>query len=112
MEHERRRAPRFPFIAAAEILGDESGRLISNTRVSDLSLSGCYVDTISPLPHGTEVRVKIFTETQSFEAPATVAYSQLHLGMGLAFGEVKPNSLDVLQNWLPAERPGAQVRQG
>jgi len=61
------------------------------------------VDTVCPLPQGTQVRVKISTETRFFEAPATVVYSHLHLGMGLAFGNVKPNFLDVLQNWLPAE---------
>jgi hypothetical protein len=46
--------------------------------------------------------VKIFTETHSFEAPATVVFSHTHLGMGLRFREVQPNSQEVLQNWLPA----------
>jgi len=54
------------------------------------------------LADGTLVQVKIITETQIFEAPARVIYSHLHLGMGLVFREVLPNSLDVLQNWLPA----------
>jgi hypothetical protein len=101
MEQERRRAPRFPFIASAEVLSENMGSRM-NSRVSDLSASGCYVDTINPLPDGTLVRVRIFTETQSFEAPARVVYSHTHLGMGLVFREVRPNSQDILQNWLPA----------
>jgi hypothetical protein len=51
-----------------------------SARISDLSVSGCYVDTINPLPDGTLVQVKIITETQIFEAPACVVYSHTHLG--------------------------------
>jgi hypothetical protein len=101
MQLERRGSPRQPFIASAEVLAESTGSRMS-TRVSDLSASGCYVDTINPLPNGTLVRVKIFTDTQSFEAPAKVVYSHTHLGMGLVFREVQPNSQSVLQNWLPA----------
>ncbi len=100
MEQERRRSPRFPFIASAEVLEESNSSQLS-ARISDISAAGCYVDTINPLPGGTPVRVKIFNETQSFEAPATVAYSVAHLGMGLGFGEVPPSSRDVLRDWLP-----------
>ena len=101
MEQNQRGARRFPFIAAAEVLAEHTGSRMS-ARISDLSVSGCYVDTINPLPDGTLVKVKIITETQIFEAPARVVYSHTHLGMGLAFREVLPNSIAVLQNWLPA----------
>ncbi|HKW61513.1 MAG TPA: PilZ domain-containing protein [Candidatus Acidoferrum sp.] len=101
MEQERRRSPRFPFIASAEVHEETNGSRLSAC-ISDISATGCYVDTINPLPGGTAVLVKIFNETQSFEAPATVAYSVVHLGMGLNFGEVPPSSRDVLQTWLPA----------
>jgi len=101
MEQERRRSPRFPFIASAEVLEENNNSQLS-ARVSDISATGCYVDTINPLPGGTPVRVKIFNEAQSFEASATVAYCVVHLGMGLSFSEVPPNSRDVLALWLPA----------
>jgi hypothetical protein len=100
MEQERRRSPRFPFIASTEVLEKNNGSQLS-ARVSDISATGCYVDTINPLPGGTPVRVKIFNASQSFEASATVAYSLTHLGMGLSFGEVAPGSRDVLREWLP-----------
>lgn len=100
MEQERRRFPRFPLIAVAEIHEENNGSQLS-ARVSDISATGCYVDTINPLPGGTAVRVKIFNEAQCFEAAATVAYSLMHLGMGLSFGEVTPSSRDALREWLP-----------
>ena len=98
---ERRRSPRFPFIASAEVHEENNGSQLP-ARISDISATGCYVDTINPLPGGTAVRVRIFNETQSFVALATVAYSVVHLGMGLSFNEMPPGSRDVLQTWLPA----------
>jgi len=101
MYEKIRRTPRIPFIASAEVVArDENSRLCA--RISDLSSLGCYVDTVNPLPDGTTVQIKIFTDSLVFEAPATVVYSHTHLGMGLAFREVQVQSQAVLQNWLQA----------
>jgi hypothetical protein len=67
-------------------------------RISDLSVSGCDVDTINPLPDGTLVQVKIITETQS---PCACRLFPHPPRLGLAFREVLPNFIAVLQNWLP-----------
>ncbi len=72
-----------------------------SSRISDLSFNGCYIDTVNPLPDGTLVRLRIFTETHAFEAPATVVHSQAFLGMGMKFREVQPESAQVLRLWLP-----------
>jgi PilZ domain len=100
MEQIQRREPRYSFIAAAELMEVNSGARMSS-QISDLSLSGCYVDTINPLPDGTLVHLRIFTETHAFEAPATVVHSQAFLGMGMKFREVQPESVEVLKLWLP-----------
>lgn len=110
MENTRREA-RYPFIAAAELLEEQSGSRM-NTRISDLSFGGCYVDTINPLPDGTPVRLRIFTEKHSFEAPATVVYSHTHLGMGMKFGEVQAHHVEVLRLWLPEAEQQAQIAHG
>jgi hypothetical protein len=101
VENERRLSPRIHFIASAEVLSETVGAR-TTARISDLSATGCYVDTINPLPHGTFVKVKIFTESQHFEAPATVVYAHTHLGMGLIFRDVPPGAQTILLNWLPA----------
>lgn len=99
MEQPIRRTPRFPFSAAAEVARFGS-QAAEKTRVNELSLYGCYLDTRTPLPRGTNVTVKIISGGQHFEASATVIYAQPTLGMGLAFREVKPAFLAVLQKWL------------
>jgi hypothetical protein len=107
MDETPRREPRYPFIASAELLQEDSGARMKS-RISDLSLNGCYVDTVNPLPDGTLVHLRIFTETHSFEAPATVVYSHAFLGMGMKFREVPPKSEEVLRLWLPEAAQQAQ----
>jgi PilZ domain. len=95
----QRRTPRFPFSAPAEVTRLDA-QSTESTRVNELSLYGCYLDTRSPLPRGARVNVKIVSGDHFFEAGATVVYSQPSLGMGLAFRDVKPPYLAVLQKWL------------
>jgi len=98
-EVDRRRTPRYPFVATAAIVEQISGTPM-HARVSDLSLYGCYLDMSNPLPTGAHVFVKIFTDTDFFEAGASVLYSHENLGMGLGFRDVKPHFLPTLQKWL------------
>ena len=67
MGDERRRTPRYTFIATAELI-NEKERTKTETRVSELSLHGCYFDTVNPLPDGTPIHVKIYFENEFFEA--------------------------------------------
>lgn len=98
-QQPQRRTPRFPFSASAEITRLDTSATES-AHVNELSLYGCYLDSRLPLPRGTRVIVKILSGGQFFEAPASVVYSQPTLGMGLAFRDVKPVFLAVLQKWL------------
>jgi hypothetical protein len=96
---ERRRVPRFPFVANAEIV-DNNSKARMNARVSELSLYGCYVNTINPLPKGASVFIKIFTAVDFIEANAMVAYVHPNLGMGITFFNVSAHFLPILQVWL------------
>jgi PilZ domain len=96
---ERRRTPRFPFIATAEVI-DQSTKASVNTRVSELSLYGCYVDMASPPPEGTVIYVKIYSEGKHFESAGKVVYSVPNQGFGVCFQEVRHQFLIVLKEWL------------
>ncbi|MFI5057464.1 MAG: PilZ domain-containing protein [Candidatus Acidiferrales bacterium] len=89
MEQERRCAPRYPFSAHAE-LSDEERSIHLQARVSDLSLSGCYLDMIHPLAAGTQVVLYVTDDSGSFQARGKVVYSLPNLGSGIAFLEVDP----------------------
>jgi len=96
---ERRGAPRHPFIASAEETDLASGTRLS-ARVSELSLKGCYLDTLNPFPKGTQIRLVIFHGGVTFTAHATVIYPQPNMGMGVVFSSVEPEQLEVLRKWL------------
>jgi PilZ domain len=99
MRAERRREPRYPFHAMAEIVDDRENARTSS-RISDLSLHGCYVEMMNPFPAGTNVVIEISTDTDSLEAQATVAFYEAKQGMGLMFREMPEYYTKVLQGWL------------
>jgi len=110
MEQDRRRNPRYPFVGTIE-MREGTSEDKRTARVKELSLNGCYVDTQSPYPLGASLAIKLFTETEFFEAQASVIYSQADQGMGLMFRETKPYYLMVLRKWLLAammEKKGPQ----
>ncbi len=96
---DRRTHPRFHFCAAAEAL-DAQHRTRMNARTSDIGKGGCYVDTFSPFPLKTPVKIRITREKLSFTAEAKVVYSKIGMGMGLAFTAMEPSEIDVLERWI------------
>ena len=96
---ERRRSLRFPFLADVEMLEPSSGAKITG-RTADLGLGGCYIDTLSPLPVGIEVKLKISRGNESFEAQARVIFSQIGMGMGVAFVSAQPSQIRTFQKWI------------
>jgi hypothetical protein len=107
MEQDRRRSPRYPFAASVEMRHGTSADKITAS-VSELSMNGCYVQTLYPFPVGTTLSVKVFTPTEFFEGQASVIYTLDNEGMGLMFKETKPYYLMVLRKWLLAAMMGAK----
>jgi len=102
MERERRRALRFRLIAPAELIDETSGAR-STAYVTDFNLYGCTLGVRHPPRKGTTVRIEVVSAVESFESRATVAHSLGH-SAGLAFRDVEPSSLTVLQRWLATAR--------
>jgi hypothetical protein len=96
---ERRRNLRFPFSATVEVVDSKTETKITG-RTSDLSLGGCYVDTLSPFPVGTEAKIRIIRGNEAFEAQVRVVYSLVGMGMGLAFVSAQPKQVRLFQRWL------------
>jgi hypothetical protein len=55
---------------------------------------------LNTLPIGSAVAIKIFAQSENFEANAKVIYAHPNLGMGLAFEEVSLKSGALLRQWL------------
>jgi hypothetical protein len=100
---ERRNAPRYPQVLAAEVVELPRGARLS-ARTSDVRRTGCYIDTLNPVPHGSQVRVRITHENEIFEAAGRIVYVSSGLGVGVAFTEVTPERQHRLDRWVEAER--------
>jgi len=111
VERERRRTPRYPFIASAELIEEKADVRIAS-RVSELSLHGCYLDMMNPFPTGTMVLVKIAAGDAFFEAKSKIVYSQPNMGAGVGFLQIEPASKDVLERWLDEAEKDSQKQAG
>lgn len=96
---ESRQNTRYNFGAIAEVvdLGSRED-VIAVTR--DLSLSGCFVRTPTPLLKGTEVRITITRPGSDFAAIGSVTGDITAEGMAIEFVEIEPKHQAVIEEWL------------
>jgi hypothetical protein len=71
-----------------------------SAHTKDLNLFGCFVETQTPFPEGTKVRLRISRGGTNLAGLGKVAYSRANSGMGIAFITIEPSSLPVLDRWL------------
>jgi hypothetical protein len=102
---ERRKVPRYTFVATTEVTDSASGIKLSG-RVTEISRKGCYVDILNPLPEGTLVDVRISREQGTFVAKGKTIYIQEQIGMGVLFLDPPEEQLQILDSWI-AELPSA-----
>ena len=97
---DRRAAARYPLIVAAEVT-ERDGSNSLHGRSSDVSRSGCYIDTLNPMPVASLIRVRLRHGDNLFEAAARVMYVCPGLGMGVMFDKnTSPEQLTILERWL------------
>jgi hypothetical protein len=100
---ERRDAQRYPFICPAELMElGGSARILART--ADLSLHGCYIDTLNPFPLDTRVRLQLTKNDQRLELQARVTVCHTGSGMGLLFEQPTPEQNTILLGWLEGTR--------
>ena len=100
---DHHRARRYHFHATVELTEVHSDTQISEW-TSNLSLFGCRVDTVKPLPAGTKVWIKISHGSENFDALGKVVYAQQNTGMGILFTKVEANDQWVLDKWIAQQR--------
>ncbi|HWR98274.1 MAG TPA: PilZ domain-containing protein [Candidatus Methanoperedens sp.] len=95
---ERRRFPRHPIIIDIHYQTDSP---VLRARLSDLSEGGMFVDTVNPLPPGTEVKFRFRLPSEADAPPliglGRVAWNQPTVGMGIEFIRFSADGLDRLR---------------
>jgi hypothetical protein len=110
---ERRRHPRHFIRGQAQITIDGSDVPLPGI-LTELSVGGCYIEMMSPLPVGTKVNLELSAANYIGRMGALVRTTQPGMGMGMAFtelsGEEERNLREILQR--VAEEQGAATYAG
>lgn len=95
----RRAHTRYQLTTTAEYVDVESGAR-GSARSSDISLGGCFLDTTTPHPVGTQLKLRLSKEGRSFESLAKVVCAMPGMGMGLRFLDPAPQARQVVEDWI------------
>jgi hypothetical protein len=96
---ERRTAPRYPLVLTAVVIEPKS-RAKMSARTSDISRTGCYLDTLNPMGIGMPIHLRLQHGDEVFETKARVVYESRNMGMGIHFIDTPPEQLAILDRWL------------
>jgi PilZ domain len=97
---ERRQFVRHACRLAAQIVL-QNGTLRMTATVTDISLGGCYMEMLSPLPVDTFVDIAISPGDTTLQLSGRVRSSQVNFGMGVAFTGMRPQDFEVLRKLAP-----------
>lgn len=79
----------------------EGGSAGLTGKITDISLGGCYVETLSPLPSETSVRLFFELDGAVLEPTGRVCSTQIGMGMGIAFTSMTPAEFEALRKFAP-----------
>jgi hypothetical protein len=101
-QRERRRFARHACRLEAQVATEGAyGKVVVNGKITDISLGGCYLEMLAPLPVETPVELTFSTGEAPLDLAAKVASSQEGFGMGLAFTGMSPQEFEILRQFAP-----------
>jgi|SRR5262249_21765605 len=89
---ERHRVP-YPL----EIHTDRGAGINMRTQATDMSGRGCYVETMLPMPVGTQLQITLRLGDERVTVPAVIRTCDGGVGMGIEFTGLTPEFQDRLQ---------------
>jgi hypothetical protein len=100
MDSDRRQSGRGALLTEVQY---EGGGIRGETRVSDINLSGVFIDALSPLPVGAQIKLKFtLPGGHRVATEGVVVHSQPMIGMGVAFTGLTPEDSRLIQEAIDA----------
>jgi hypothetical protein len=103
-DNERRHSARIKLKVPVEIYTDGSTSPLRGA-TSDLSATGCYIESIFPFPTGTNLELKLQLN-DTIVLLATVVTSDPQVGNGIRFTRVLPEDIEQLRVFLETAEKG------
>jgi hypothetical protein len=106
--YERRRHPRYKVPVALE-LKEFTGSSQLQARCMDISLGGCYVETLLPFPLETVLNAGLWVEGERIGVTAVVRTSDGNVGMGIEFVNLTSHQQSRLEQFLLSSQSPAPL---
>jgi c-di-GMP-binding flagellar brake protein YcgR len=106
MDNDRRRDSRVKMRVPVEFYTEGSESPLRSA-TSDLSVVGCYIETIFPFPLGTKLELKLQLD-DTVLALGTVVTSDPQVGNGIEFTRMLPEDMEQLKTFLEEARKTAE----
>jgi hypothetical protein len=106
----KRQFPRIKTRFPLELRDERGGGAAMQTNSADISGRGCYVETLVPLPLGTQLSVTFWIESDKINTSAIIRSSDPGVGMGIEFTGLTESTKARLQGYLErvAGEPASQ----
>ncbi|MGD0509623.1 MAG: PilZ domain-containing protein [Terriglobales bacterium] len=101
-EHERRERPRVKVRVPVELFVEGSDSPI-RAATADVSLSGCYIETMFPLAIGTTVELKLQVDGTLLILGKVITCDP-QVGNGIQFSKMLPEDIEELRAFLQAQQ--------
>ena len=105
-EENKRKYVRHKIKFPVEISDERGGRAHMQTSATDISGRGCYIETMLPLPLGTNVEVTFWMDSEKVHTAGTVRASDPGVGMGIEFVGLDPGVQERFQKVIENLDPG------
>ena len=99
---DRRKHPRYPCSGGGAEVRQQGVDSRIWARLTDISLGGCYLEIMSPLPVLTYVNLVLTVDEQHLNAKGQVVVSHPHFGMGVQFIDLSAADRKMLESWIAA----------
>lgn len=97
---DRRKHPRYPVNGGGAEVRQQGVDSRIWARLTDISLGGCYLEIMSPLPVLTYVNLGLILEEQRLQAKGQVVVCHPNFGMGVQYIELGPADRRMLESWI------------
>ena len=102
---DRRKHARYPVSGGGAEIRQQGVDSRIWARLTDISLGGCYLETMSPLPVLTYVNLGLILEEQHLNAKGQVVVAHPNFGMGIQFIDMSAADRKMLESWLATLAP-------
>jgi hypothetical protein len=97
---ERRKFARHACRIETQVVTEDGSIGVPGT-ITDVSLGGCYVEMLSPLPVDSSIHLSLNPGTSTLHMSGKVRSSQMGLGMGVSFTGMGPEDFEKLWRFAP-----------